>query len=278
MAVTTFIPELWSARLIHALDETHVAAKLVNRRYEGIIRAQGDTVHINSIGAVTVSDYEANTDIGEPQLLSVDDQTLVIDQAKYFNFQVDDVDAAQAAGDLIDAAMGRAAQALGSVSDAYILQTMADGAGTVIGGDRGMALNADNVYAQIVALRTVMDKNNVPENGRCLVIPPDVYALLLMDDRFVKASDGAVADDVLLRGSVGQAAGFRVWMSNNLPKDDDVFTVLALVPDAVTYAEQVVQPEAYRMEKRFADGVKGLHVYGCRVTEPAAVTAMHCTV
>ena len=54
MAVTTFIPELWSARLLYALDKAHVATNLVNREYQGIIANQGDTVHINSIGAITV--------------------------------------------------------------------------------------------------------------------------------------------------------------------------------------------------------------------------------
>ena len=57
MAITTFIPELWSARLLYALDNAHVATNLVNRNYEGVIANQGDTVHINSIGAVTVKDY-----------------------------------------------------------------------------------------------------------------------------------------------------------------------------------------------------------------------------
>ena len=104
MAVTNFIPELWSARLLDALEKTHVAANLVNRDYEGEIRGQGDTVHINSIGSITVKDYAKNTDISAPETLSTTDQTLEISQAKYFNFQIDDVDAAQAAGDLMDKA------------------------------------------------------------------------------------------------------------------------------------------------------------------------------
>ena len=78
MAVTNFIPELWSARLLHALDKSHVAANLVNRDYEGMITQQGDTVHINSIGAVTVKDYTKNSDIEAPEELTTADQTLVI--------------------------------------------------------------------------------------------------------------------------------------------------------------------------------------------------------
>ena len=54
MAITTFIPELWSARLLYALENSHVATNLVNRNYQGQITNAGDTVHINSIGAITV--------------------------------------------------------------------------------------------------------------------------------------------------------------------------------------------------------------------------------
>lgn len=105
MAITTFIPELWSARLLYALEKSHIATNLVNRNYEGLIQNQGDTVHIGSIGAITVSSYTANSDMSAPETLATTDQTLVIDQAKYFNFQIDDVDKVQAAGDLIDTAM-----------------------------------------------------------------------------------------------------------------------------------------------------------------------------
>ena len=128
MAVTTFISELWSARLLNALEKTHVASNLVNRDYEGDIKKQGDTVHINSIGEVTVSDYTRNSDITAPQTLSTTDQTLTITQAKYFNFQIDDVDAAQAAGDIMDKAMQRSAYALNDAADSYILGVLANGA------------------------------------------------------------------------------------------------------------------------------------------------------
>ena len=161
MAVTTFIPELWSARLLYALDKAHVATNLVNREYQGIIANQGDTVHINSIGAITVKDYTKNTDIADPDALTTTEQTLVIDQCKYFNFQVDDVDNVQAAGDLVDTAMSRAAYSLADVADAYLLKTIAAGAasGNTVGAASGpIALTAANVYENIVKLRTKLDK------------------------------------------------------------------------------------------------------------------------
>src|SRR5574344_836440 len=99
MAITTFIPELWSARLLYALENSHGATNLVNRTYQGQITNGGDTVRINSIGAITVSDYTKNTNMGPPETLANTDQTREINQAKTFNCQVDDVDNVQAAGD-----------------------------------------------------------------------------------------------------------------------------------------------------------------------------------
>ena len=280
MAVTTFIPELWSARLLYALDKSHVAAQLVNRDYEGMIRQHGDTVHINSIGAVTVNDYTRNTDINDPEVLTTEDQTLVIDQSKYFNFQIDDVDAAQVAGDMMDTAMQRAAYALNDTSDAFLLGVIAVGAdsGNIIGSSSAVTLSAENVYENIVALKTKLDKANVPTSGRYIVVPPEIHALLLLDDRFVKASDGGTANATLLNGEVGRVAGFTVYMSNNVPFSTDTWSIPASVAYSTTYAEQIVSTEAYRMAERFADAVKGLHVYGAKVTDGKAIAVLKAKV
>ena len=282
MAVTTFIPELWNARLLYALDKAHVATNLVNREYEGQIRQQGDTVHINTIGAIAVSDYTKNTDISAPEALSTTDQTLEISQAKYFNFQVDDVDKAQAAGDLIDTAMGRAAYALNDAADKYLLGVLAAGVDSdnVIGGTTAVALTKSNVYENIVGLRTKLDKANVPTAGRSIVIPPEMYALLLQDDRFT--GNGGVQGEAAARnGYVGEVAGFQIYMSNNCvsatASSTTTYTITAQVSSACTYAEQIVSTEAYRMESRFADAVKGLHVYGAKVTDGKQIAALKCT-
>ena len=287
MAVTTFIPELWSARLLYALEKAHIATNLVNRNYEGEISNHGDTVHINTIGAITVKSYTKNTDIADPEVLSTTDQTLVIDQSKYFNFQVDDVDKVQAAGELVDTAMGRAAYALADVSDAYLLGVIAAGAaaGNTIGSAAApVALTASNVYENIVKLKTKLDKANVPNTGRTIVVPPDVHSLLLLDDRFAK-STATAGQEALINGLVGRIAGFDVYMSNNVKTGTGTdtgktpyFEITAQITDATTYAEQIIKTEAYRMEKRFADAVKGLHIYGAKVTDGTKIAKILASV
>ena len=282
MAVTNFIPELWSARLLNALDKSHVFANVVNRDYEGDIKKMGDTVHINTIGAVTIGTYTQNTDFTSgPETLATTDQTLTIDQAKYFNFQVDDIDAAQAAGDIMDKAMTRAAYGLADASDKYIagiLAGAADASNTV--STSAVALTSSNVYENVVKMRTILDKANVPTAGRWLVIPPEMYALILLDDRFVKTG-GEMAEGILRTGLVAQAAGFDIYLSNNCVSADVsskvTYTITGGVDSAATYAEQIVSTEAYRPEKRFADAVKGLHVYGAKVVDKAQIACLKAT-
>ncbi len=82
---------------------------------------------------------------------------------------------------------------------------------------------------------------------------------------------------------IGQAAGLTLHKSNNLP-DGSLSTnntsklILAGSTYATTLAEQVRSVEAYRVEKKFADGVKGLHVYGAKVTRSTGIVAADCVV
>ena len=98
---------------------------------------------------------------------------------------------------------------------------------------------------------------------------------LLKDTRFVGAGDDAGAATRANR-RVGQAAGFDVYKSNNLPAGPGAGAGTYQIAGsryATTLAEQVRSVEAYRVEKKFADGVKGLHVYGALATRPTALVA-----
>ena len=284
MALTTFIPELWNARLLNALDKAHVFAGLVNREYEGDIKKQGDTVHINTIGEVTIGTYTKDTDFTSgPQALTATDSTLVINQAKYFNFAVDDIDTAQAAGDIMDKAMQRAAYGLADAADKYLADQLAAAITTANGnqvGTTAVALTKENVYENIVKMKTILDKANVPTTGRWLVVPPEMVALILQDDRFVKTG-GTKAEDTLANGWVARAVGFDIYESNNCnsttASSTTTYTVTAGDEGACTYAEQISDTEAYRPEKRFADAVKGLHLYGAKVVDPKRLAGLKCT-
>lgn len=274
MAITTFIPKIWSARLLEHLDKAHVYANLVNRDYEGEISNYGDTVKINQIGDITVKDYTKNADnIDAPQQLDTTEVMLVIDQAKYFNFGIDDVDAAQVRTPLMDKAMSRAAYALGDMTDKFLAGLMAAPADTNnTGGSKsaGVKITSANAYEELVKLKVKMDQANIPSAGRWIVVPPDFEGLMLLDDRFASAQ-GTNAEGRLINGLVARAAGFDIYVSNNCPKNTNTYTLIASNNDSTTFAEQIVKVEAYRPEKSFKDAMKGLNVFGAKVTQPKAV-------
>ena len=280
MSVATFIPELWSARLLQGLEKSHVATNLVNRDYEGQIRNQGDKVNINTLSDVAIKTYTPNSDIASPDDLTTTKQQLEITEADYFNIQLDDVDRVQATGELMDTAMRNVAYKMNDKTDSFILGKIASGvdSGNIIGTTESpIQVTKNNIYESIIEMRTKLDKANVPTSGRTIVIPPEIYALLLQDERFVK-SDAVAGQNVLVNGLVGRVAGFDVFESNNVVYDTDnkFWKVTAQVRTATTFAEQIVKTEAYRMEKRFSDAVKGLHVYGAKVTDGTQIAELVC--
>lgn len=277
MALDSFIPQVWSARLLMNLHKKLVYAQegVVNRDYEGEIRDMGDTVKINAIGPVTIGTYTKNTDITDPETLTDSQTMLLIDQAKYFNFQIDDVDRAQQNPKVMDAAMREAAYGLANVADQYVAGLYTGvSAGNTIGDDTTPVVpDKTNAYEYLVDLATILDENDIPEDGRWVVVPPWFHGLLQKDDRFVHAT--TAGDGVVRNGVIGQAAGFTVYKSNNVPNTSGTkYKIIAGHPWAITYADQINKVEAYRPEKRFADAVKGLHLYGAKLVRPNAIAVM----
>ena len=274
MAVTSFIPEVWNARLLNALRADLVYTNLFNRNYEGEIRQAGDTVHINTITDISIKDYTRNTDIDNPEQLTTADQTLVVDQAKYYNFYLNDVDKAQALPGLIDAAMASASHGLAEAVDKYLAGLLAAASGTITTGlgstSTPLTVTASSAYELLVDMKTAMDKANVPKMGRKVVLPPEFEGFMLKDARF--AANGGKGENRLENGAVARAAGFDIYISNNVPNTSGAkYKVIASTQESNTYAEQLVKTEAYRREKGFDDGVKGLLVYGAKIIRPAAV-------
>lgn len=274
MAVTSFIPEIWAARLLEHLDKAHVYAALVNRDYEGEIRNAGDTVHINTIGDITIGSYDGSAITYED--LATTDQELKIDQSKYFAFQVDDVEKAQALPGLIEAATQRAAYAMNDATDQFLASVLAAGAPPA----SSVSLTKTNVYETLVGMKVLLDQNNAPTEGRWVVVDPQCHGLLLQDERFVSFGTD-ITNERLVNGRVGRAVGMDIYVSNNVPSatasNVTTYSLIAGVPMAATFAEQLIETEALRSEASFKDLVRGLHVYGAKVTIPTGIVVQPVT-
>jgi len=276
MAISTFIPVIWDARLLLHLDKALVYGNLVNRDYEGNITQAGDTVKINQIADITVNDYDKGTDLTYSDVDGTP-TTLKIDQQKYFAFKVDDVDKAQANVNLIDGAMQRASYKLRDTVDQYIASFhTAAGVTEGLGSDAAPTTisSANKAYEALVDLKGALDDNNVPADGRFVVVPSWFYGYMLKDARFVEA--GTTATDArLTNGFIGRAAGFDIYQSNNVPNTEKAkYKILAGTRQAISFAQQVTKTEALRLEGSFSDGVRGLLVYGAQVVQPKALACL----
>lgn len=278
MSVDLFNPTIWANELLVNLNNAHVYAALANRDYEGEIQAAGDTVKIGAIGRITVSDYTKNSDLSSPEALTDAQATLKIDQAKSFNFQIDDVDRAQVKPQLMAGAMREAAYAMSDTVDTFVAALYTDGTPAANLGTTGSpitdVISATKAYSYLVDLDMALNTANVPSQGRFCVIPSWYLGSLLKDSRFVGfGTPFNVA--TLQNGQVGRVAGMDIYVSNNVPNTAAAkYRIIAGHSIAWSFAEQLISVEAYRMEKRFADAVKGLHVYGAKVVRPAALQVM----
>jgi len=284
MTINNFIPTAWAAKMLLNLNDAHVYAQGYNRDYEGEIRQAGDAVKINSVGRVAVQAYTKNGSLTGPETLDDAQQVLLIDQAQAVNFEIDDIDKRQQMPKVMGEAMREAGWALADTADAYLAARLEEGVATANRLTAATAVGTgptdDDAYELLVDLDVRLTINNVPRDGtqRWVVVPPWFEGVLRKDIRFV--SFGTNTNRENLRGRpVGEAAGFTVYISNNVPLSGSAYTIISGYTGAATFAEQIPPSsfEAYRPEASFSDAVKALHLYGQKITRPYALASIVAT-
>jgi hypothetical protein len=282
MGVESFIPMIWSTDILKQFEANLVFNGLVNRDYEGLIRQQGDTVKINSIGPVSLTTYTKNSTTLNYELLQDASQVLQITESKYFAFKLDDVDKAQSNADLRSAATYEAGLALAEDVDKFIAAKYADAAtANKLGSDGsaktlGYTSGNDDPYKTFVNMGVLMDEANVPSAGRWAVIPPWLHGMLRKSASFI-ANPAGVTGGSMVTGSVGTVAGIEVYTSNHLTKNGGgtVWRCMFGVRSAISLAVQKeATVEAFRLEGSFSDAVRGLTLYGGKVIRPDALAVL----
>ena len=273
MAITNFIPTVWSENLYQALEKQYIGVAHCNREFEGDIKEKGNVVKICGIGDVLVSDYTKNTNMTAPQTLSDTARDLVIDQAKYFNFQLDDVDRTQSNPHLMELAMKNAANALANAADKYVFQQVNSAGHTAVCNiDDG-----ESVVRALIDLRTKLLEKNVNDPEDIIIEVSPAIAKLIMLEKLSYVND---TSELIEKGCIGNIYGCKVYVSNNVMVAgiDDYIEHKCMIRTkrAIAFAEQLSEIEAYRPELRFADAVKGLHLYGAKVVYPQEVICLKC--
>ncbi|SCJ39247.1 Uncharacterised protein [Anaerotruncus sp. 2789STDY5834896] len=262
MAVTNFIPTIWEARLLENYHNRSLADVITTAP----TRIEGNKIVFGTVGAVATKDYAGTVEWDEIDVPKVE---LNMDQKKYFAFKVDDVDKVQAAGNLVDPTVAEASAAMNETVDKAVLKAIADGvaAGNKLGVKQ---VHRKNAYDLLVDMATKLNKNKVPKVNRYAVIDSEYLGLLSKDVRFTP--NPKVLENGVVEGQT--VAGLQICVSEELPVATSKTTIIALSKAATGHGKQLNEMEAMRLEGSFADGVRGLMVYGTGVLrDKSAVTA-----
>ena len=280
MAITNVIPEIWADSLYEGYETSVVWAGLLTDLSNQVV--DGDKVHLGNIDGTTttIRDYARNTDIADPEIIDDAVSTLNLDQLKYFNFAVDDVDQVQSRPELMGPATAKYSRAVAEVVDKFIYELVKGAAvGTkastgkitplaasnfTAGRLKDQTTGQDTFDALLKAINSVvesMDAAGVPEDGRYMVVRRDMAAAL----RYGMVEQGlpsGLTDTALANGQVARLMGLTIVKDNNIAVTDKEPVAIAGHRSGTVFAQQIQQIEAYRPDNRMADAVKGLWVYG----------------
>lgn len=302
----SFIPTLWSAKLNVKFYASTTFGDVANTNWQGEISGLGDKVIINSIPTITISDYtigmSLNYEVPAPSTIE-----LQIDTAKYFGVNVSNVLEYQAKPKLMSMFTDDASQQMRIQIDSDCwLNTLIPGGtvgaatgnyGATAGKNSGaynlgtdtapVTLTAANILSTITSMAAVMDEQNLPETERYLIISP-YERQLLMQSNLAQAQFMGDSTSIVRNGKIGGIDRFTVYVTNLLPygaasgawtSGVGVTTgsgsgkakrhcMVACHKSALSFASQITQVETLPNPTDFGKLVRGLNVYGRKVTKP----------
>ena len=286
----TFIPEIWSGKLIENFYDATVLSAISNTDYEGEIRRMGDTVNIRTQPNITIREYVKgqNLVVENPDAPKLQ---LLIDKGEYFSCVEDDIDRVQSDIKMMDMWSKDASEQMKIKIDQRVLTDMlpdidAKNKGATAGaksasfnlGTTGSPLTVTKdgassttpVIDLIVDMGTVLDEANVPESDRFLVIPAKMAGLIKKSE----LKDASLTGDSttpLRNGRLGMIDRFTIYVSHNLNVASGKTSLIAGHKMGFTFASQMTEMESLRAQSTFGNIVRGLQVYGYKVVKPEAL-------
>jgi N4-gp56 family major capsid protein len=222
----TFIPEVWSDEIVAAYKKSLVMANLVKKMsFKG---KKGDVVHVPAPVRGDASAKTANTQVN---LIAATEGEILININNHFEYSrlIEDIVEAQALSSLRSFYTEDAGFALGKQVDTSLIR-LARGArsgnaanqaytGGII-GSTGVAYTSGTSNAAAIADAGIrraiqlLDDQDVPMDGRTLVVPPVARNSMLGIARFTEQAFKGNGS-TLMNGEFGDIYGVKVYVSTN---------------------------------------------------------------
>lgn len=261
MAYSNFKPTIWSKFIQTELEKKCRLVEDCWTQFEGEAK-QGARVKILGISAPDIFDYVPGEGIPAPQTVEGTDVMLDIDQAKAFNFMVDDIDRAQSIGGLMETLIKEATSKMAKTRDSFVASLAKD---AEYSSESQQIKTATAAKTAIDNALLALRENDVDlEDDVIITVSPFFYQLFRDALTELKTNN----DDLIKKGVVGMYDNCKVKLSNNLYNDGTDDYMMVRTKRAIAFAGSIDETEAYRPESFFADAVKGLNVYGGKIVRP----------
>ncbi len=266
MSFKNFIPTVWAEGIERELERTHVFAEDTNRKYEGDIKDQGDSVKILGVGKPTITTTtEHDITLNEPEEVEDTSVIMQINQVATFNYKVGDIDKAQAKSNgIMDALSQETSEGLADVMDKYIANLSLRNEALKLDAT-AQTVTTDNILQMIDKALVKLYENDVKQNTR-ITITVDPMFHMIMKQAYTKLDTDN--SEMLKNGRVGKYGNVIVKMSNNVAKKGDARLIQIKTDRAIAFAKPLTHVEPYRPEKKFADAVKGFILYDSKIVRP----------
>ena len=224
-----FIPEIWSDEVVATYKKNLVLANLIKKiSFKG---KKGDTLHIPKPGRGSANAKSASTQV----TLNTDTATevnVVINQHFEYSILIEDIVEAQALASMRQFYTDDAGYALARQVDNSLIQIgreVQGGSGTAaytgafIGSNGTTAYvagsNNEAALTDAAIRRSIqrLDDNDVPMDGRFLIVPPSTRNTLMGIARFTEQAfvGEAGGQNTIRNGEIGNVYGVPVFVSSN---------------------------------------------------------------
>ncbi|MEO5929751.1 MAG: hypothetical protein ABIR47_07455 [Candidatus Kapaibacterium sp.] len=273
MAISLSDPTIWSARVLGYLDKTLIyKAAFTNNDYEGEAKS-GGTVKSFYLSDVSVTDYTGTWDDTDWTELTDNEKSFTIDQLKKVLAKIPDVSQQFSVLNLIDQGSKRIAYAIGDIIDQFVASKYSQiASANTYGNDTtpivvglGSGEIKPTIFLNILMERLIDAK--APRTNANVVIPSWMGTMLDIElgNRQTALGDAAVQGQLdMPDGMVMQnVAGFKtVYVSSNIPNTSGAKFKVMAGEKMITYASAIEKFQIVPLQNDFAQGMKGLYVYG----------------
>lgn len=277
MSYQNFIPTVWAEGINRELERAHVFVADCNRQYEGQVKQKGDSVRILGVGKPTISATTSkDITLGDAETVEDTAVTMPINQIRYFNYKVDDIDKRQAVGGIMEALSKETSEGLADEMDKYVAD-LAKADEAVLHTATATQITKANVIETIDEALVKLYMNDVkPTSKITLTVPPWFY--MTLKQRYVDLDTDN--SDMLKNGKVGRYGNVIVKMSNNVSSvtqsGHDVSLIQLKTDKAIAFANPMTHVEPYRPEKKFSDAVKGFVLFDGKIVRPKEMIVLNC--